>query len=115
MGEANVVPCDVIETKNNEAIIRIGALTHRMSARNARTGPAQLAIRPNAVNLRPIAGGDFPGRIAHAAYLGDHIEYEIETEHGNLFIVDPEADQALPPLTDVSIHFKTRGLALISQ
>ena len=115
MGEANVMPCEVIATENNEAVIRIGAMTHRVAARNAKIGPAQLAIRPNAVNLQPLAGGDFPGRVAHAAYLGDHIEYEIETEHGKLFIVDPEAEQALPTSTDVSIHFKSRGLALINQ
>ncbi|HCH71831.1 MAG TPA: ABC transporter ATP-binding protein, partial [Ochrobactrum sp.] len=55
------------------------------------------------------------GRVTHSAYLGDHIEYEIETEHGKLFIVDPAVEVALSPQTDVSIEFKTRGLAIINQ
>jgi len=65
--------------------------------------------------LQPQTGGDFAGRIAHSAYLGDHIEYEIETEHGKLFIVDPDVEQALPSQTDVAIHFKARGIAIINQ
>ncbi|KYB45198.1 hypothetical protein AB664_11805 [Brucella anthropi] len=62
------------------------------------------------VSLQAQSGGDFPGRVAHSAYLGDHIEYEIETEHGKLFIVDPAVEEALPPQTDVAIHFKPRAL-----
>lgn len=115
MGEANVVPCEVMTADGGEAVIRVGSLTHRVTARNARPGPAQLAIRPNAVTLQPKTGGGFPGRVTHSAYLGDHIEYEIETEHGKLFIVDPAVEEALPPQTDVSIEFKMRGLAIINQ
>ena len=114
MGEANVVPCEVISAHNGEAIIRVGKLEHRLASVNAKPGPAQLAVRPNSVSLQAQSGGDFPGRIATAAYLGDHIEYEIETEHGKLFIVDPAVEEALAPLTDVAIHFKPRGLAIIN-
>lgn len=115
MGEANVVPCDVISVEGGLATIRVGNLVHRFAARNIQPGPAQLAIRPNAVNLQAQTGGDFAGRVAHSAYLGDHIEYEIETEHGKLFIVDPDVEQALPSQTDVAIHFKARGIAIINQ
>ena len=114
MGEANVVPCEVVSAENGEAVIRIGKLSHRLASSHARLGPAQLAVRPNAVSLQAQSGGDFPGRVAHSAYLGDHIEYEIETEHGKLFIVDPAVEEALPPQTDVAIHFKPRGLAIIN-
>lgn len=114
MGEANVVPCEVVSVENGEAVIRIGKLEHRLASRNARPGPAQLAVRPNAVTLHAQSGGDFPGRVTHSAYLGDHTEYEIETEHGKLFIVDPAVEEALAPQTDVAIHFKPRGLAIIN-
>src|SRR5690606_10034141 len=108
-------PCEVVTADGGEAVIRVGGLTHRVAARNARLGPAQLAIRPNAVSLQPRAGGGFPGRVTHSAYLGDHIEYEIETEHGKLFIVDPAVQVALRQQTDVSIYFKAGGLAIINQ
>ncbi|MFC4626319.1 ABC transporter ATP-binding protein [Daeguia caeni] len=115
MGEANVIPCEVLGVENGIAEIRVGRALHRLPAANAQPGPAQLAIRPNAVTLMPDDKGDFPGRVAHSAYLGDHIEYEIETEFGRLFFVDSDINEPLPGQTDVSIHFKNRGLALIAQ
>lgn len=114
MGEANVVDCDVVGIEGSEAMIRIGALTHRVPGRDARPGPARLAVRPNAITLQPSAGGPLSGRITHAAYLGDHVEYEVKTQAGTLFIVDPAVERALAPATDVDIGFKKRGIAIIS-
>ena len=54
------------------------------------------------------------GRIATSAYLGDHLEYEIETEIGPLFAVDAEGDAPLSPGTPVALGFRPRGLALIA-
>ncbi len=95
-------------------MIRIGALTHRVPGRDVRPGPARLAVRPNAITLEPSAGGPLSGRITHAAYLGDHVEYEVETPAGVLFIVDPAVERALAPATAVDIGFKKRGIAIIS-
>ncbi len=36
------------------------------------------------------------GRVASAAYLGDHIEYEVETAHGRLFVVDTAIENVRP-------------------
>lgn len=114
MGEANVVDCDVIGIEGNEAMIRVGQLTHRVPGRTVKPGPARLAVRPNAITLQPSAGGALSGRITHAAYLGDHVEYEVATPAGTLFIVDPAVERALAPATDVDIGFKTRGIAIIN-
>lgn len=43
-------------------------------SRNARLGPAKLAVRPNAITLEPATGAAFPGQIFHSAYLGAHVE-----------------------------------------
>ncbi|PYE25879.1 iron(III) transport system ATP-binding protein [Rhizobium sp. PP-F2F-G20b] len=114
MGEANVVACDVIRVEGADATIRIGALEHRVPSRNARPGPAKLAVRPNSITLEPASTAAFPGRITHAAYLGDHVEYEVETGTGRLFVVDPAVERALPPATDVAVGFKGRGIAIIN-
>ena len=55
------------------------------------------------------------GRIRSAAYLGDHVEYEVETAFGPLFVVDVAVERTLPPATEVSIRLQNRGLALISE
>lgn len=114
MGEANVVDCDVINVDGQEATIRVERLTHRVSGRGVRPGPAKLAVRPNAITLEPSAAGSFSGEITHTAYLGDHVEYEVKTATGTLFVVDPAVERALAPQTNVAIAFKERGIALIN-
>ncbi len=114
IGEANVVPCEVREVTNGEARVGIGGLEWRMQSRGARTGPARLAVRPNAIQLEKAAATPLAGRIRSAAYLGDHVEYEVETAFGPLFVVDVAVERTLPPATEVSIRLQNRGLALIS-
>ncbi|MGN6778666.1 ABC transporter ATP-binding protein [Rhizobium sp.] len=114
MGDANVMPCDVIEADGDSAMIAIQGLRHRVNSRSVKCGSAQLAVRPNAIILTPGTGnGQFNGRITHSAYLGDHVEYEVKTDRGSLFVVDATVDSALPPHTDVTIAFKDRGIAVI--
>ncbi|MGH6761800.1 MAG: ABC transporter ATP-binding protein [Phyllobacterium sp.] len=114
MGEANVVPCEVIRLEGHEAVIRIGALDHRVPGRDSRPGPAKLAIRPNAITLKAAENASFGGQIKSAAYLGDHVEYEVETDLGTLFVVDPAVERSIPPSTNVSIGLQQRGIAIIN-
>jgi len=114
MGEANVMPCEVIAVQGADATIRIAGLEHKVPSRNARLGAARLAVRPNSITLEAASNAPFPGRITHAAYLGDHIEYEVETADGSLFVVDPGVERTLAPQTDIAIGFKGRGIAIIS-
>jgi len=114
IGEANVVPCEVLRSDGGNAIIRVGTLEHAVPGRNARPGPAKLAVRPNAITLEAGGNGAFAGSIRHTAYLGDHVEYEVETASGTLFVVDPAVDRNLPPATSVSIGFHHRGIAIIN-
>ncbi|MFT3998662.1 MAG: ABC transporter ATP-binding protein [Rhizobium sp.] len=114
MGEANVMPCDIIEVDGDSATIAIEGLRHKVNGRSVKRGPAQLAVRPNAITLTPRRDDSpFNGQIVHSAYLGDHVEYEVQTERGSLFVVDTTVDAALPPRTDVAIAFKDRGIAVI--
>ncbi|NRP22362.1 Sulfate/thiosulfate import ATP-binding protein CysA [Ensifer adhaerens] len=114
MGEANVLPCEVTGSDAGLATIRIGGLEHRLPSRDARPGPSKLAVRPNAVTLTPASGAALPGVISTASYLGGHIEYEVETETGLLFVVDDAIERMLSPATEVAIGFRNRGLALIT-
>jgi iron(III) transport system ATP-binding protein len=113
MGEANVLSCDVVGVEGESATINVDGLLHRVPGRNVRPGPAQLAVRPNAITLAPKNGGTFNGQITHSAYLGDHVEYEVRTANGTLFVVDPDVGRTLEPLTEVEIGFKDRGIAII--
>ena len=113
MGEANVIACEVLSIDGQEATIRIGALEHRVPAGRARTGAASLAVRPGAMALSERSGQGLAGRILHSAYLGGHVEYEVETDVGTLFVVDHAVDRILSPMAEASIQFKNRGIAII--
>ena len=64
-------------------------------------------------DTRPPGEGGLAGRILTAAYLGDHIEYEIETAIGRLFAIATDSDRPLPQGSAVALDFGPRGLALI--
>jgi iron(III) transport system ATP-binding protein len=113
MGEANVLPCEVMTFENNVATVQIGELIHKIQARHIVNGKAQLAVRPTSIRLEAASEGAIMGTITHSAYLGDHIEYEVETRHGKLFVVDLESEEPLSRNSTVSVHLKGRGLALI--
>lgn len=114
MGEANVVPCNVVDIDAGAAVIDVEGLRHRVLTSRITKGPAQLAVRPNAITLTPgRPANGFTGHIIHAAYLGDHVEYEVKTPLSTLFVVDSLAEQPLPAATQVAIGFRDRGIAII--
>ncbi|GGL49987.1 ABC transporter ATP-binding protein [Wenxinia marina] len=113
IGEANVLPCEVESVSGGTATVAVGGLRQPVPAREAAPGPARLAVRANAITLTPGAGA-FAGRIASAAYLGDHVEYEVETDLGRLFVLDAEAVEPLATGASVALGFRARGLALIA-
>ena len=114
MGEANVVACEVLGVENGKARVRIAGVEHSVPAGNReKLGAASLAVRPGAVTLSEGRGEGLSGRVLHSAYLGDHVEYEVETDVGTLFIVDHAVDRILPAASDATLGFKTRGIAII--
>ncbi|WP_440982036.1 ABC transporter ATP-binding protein [Shinella sumterensis] len=114
MGEANVIACEVLAVEGSEARVRVGGSEHRVPAGRVQPGAASLAVRPGSVTLQEGRGEGLAGRILHSAYLGDHVEYEVETDLGTLFIVDHDIDHILPAASDTTLGFKSRGIALIN-
>ncbi|MCR8726083.1 ABC transporter ATP-binding protein [Frigidibacter sp. SLM-1] len=114
IGEANVLDCTVVSVAEDIATIRIAALEQNLPARGAQPGPTKLAVRANAISVTPAEDASFPGRITSSAYLGDHVEYEIDTTLGRLFAIDAGATQPIATGTSVALGFRNRGLALVS-
>ena len=113
IGEANVIDCQILSVADGQARIGVGGAELTLPARKGRPGAARLAVRPNAFHVR--ADGDgIEGRVASAAYLGDHIEYEIDGPAGRLFVVDSGSSEAMAPGTPVRLQFRGGGAALIA-
>lgn len=114
MGEANILPCEVEQVEGNDALVRLGNLRYRVRDNGVPTGSAQLSVRPQFITLHSDGQGALQGEVTHSTWLGDHIEYEVATPLGSLFIVDAQMEQRLPLASAVAIDFKPQGLALIA-
>ncbi|MCX7378732.1 MAG: ABC transporter ATP-binding protein [Alphaproteobacteria bacterium] len=113
IGNANLVPVALRHADATTGEATIGPLTLRLPHRGVAPGAALLAIRPHA--LRFGAEG-IPARIAHAAYLGSHMEYGVMLEGHDveLFAVAPDIAQPLAAGQAVRVSFDPAGLAVVS-
>lgn len=114
MGEANILPCEVEQVEGAEALVRLGSQRYRVRGNGLQTGTAQISVRPQFITLRDGDEGALSGEVTHSTWLGSHIEYEVVTALGSLFIVDTQMEQRLPLASRVSVDFKPQGLALIA-
>lgn len=112
MGEANVLPCEVVQSEGGQVLVRVSTVEHRLQSK-AGQGPAKLAVRPGAIRIGSAGTEGLKGRVLHSAYLGGHVEYEVETDVGTLFVIDHDVDRAHAAASDVTLAFKNRGIAVI--
>jgi iron(III) transport system ATP-binding protein len=118
IGDANLLPVTIVRHDGAQAIIRLGAANIRLPHHDVPPGPAELAIRPRALRLERATEGlheGLIGRIAKAAYLGDHMEYQVAVDGlaKELFVID--ADVAAPRGAGdrVRVAFDAGGAALV--
>ncbi len=94
MGESNV-----LEARVSGSVLELGPLRLQVARPD---GPVQVAVRPHAVKLER---GGTGGTVRRATYLGDHLEYEVETPLGPLFVVSTALATPLKAGDAVSVTF----------
>ena len=114
IGDANLVDATIAEERGERALVRLGTLTVDLPRRNVKAGPTKLAVRPDAfhLNTRPGSSG-LAGRVVKASYLGGHVEYDVESPVGTLFVVEHGRAIPLAPGTVVSITLADRGVSIV--
>ncbi len=114
IGDANLVDVTVRSVADGRAEVGIGPAVLSLPARGLGPGPARVAIRPEALLLGPAGeAGALPGTIRKCAYLGNHLDILVETEVGELFVVQYGARDLLEPGSPVAVSFATSGVTLI--
>ena len=114
IGDANLVDAEVLRIEDDDAVVRIGSVESRHPHRNVRPGPARVAIRPEAIRLSGETGnGTLEGSVQKAVYLGSHMEYTVDCELGELFVVDYNLDSVARQGETVAIHLFRRGVNLV--
>ncbi|RYE30746.1 MAG: ABC transporter ATP-binding protein [Hyphomicrobiales bacterium] len=114
IGDANLIDVTVKAVSDGRADVAIGTATVSLPARGLGAGPAKVAIRPEALLLGdPGQAGSLPGTIRKCAYLGNHLDVMVETEVGELFVVQYGGREMLEPGNPVSVSFAKSGVTLI--
>jgi iron(III) transport system ATP-binding protein len=115
IGEANLVNGRLRRTTDSLAAIALGPLEIELPHRGAADGDVQVAIRPESLRLATAApaGGHLSGIVRKAAYLGDRMEYTVETPIGDLFVIDSAVADPVAAGTPVYVALGSHGIAVV--
>ncbi len=115
IGEANIFNVNIDRVEGNTATASLGNIElHHLDRRNLNPGPAKLAVRPNRVNLSAAQqNAPFTGVIEKSTYVGSHMEYRVQTDHGNIFVIDENIDSPFAEGTTTSVTFERSGPVLL--
>jgi iron(III) transport system ATP-binding protein len=115
MGDANRVRGTLTRVDDRLGDLAIGPLTVRLAHRGLANGEVDVAIRPEAIELRPAnETGALAGSVRKAAYIGGLMEYTVDTAIGPLFIVSMAVDRPLAVGTAVSLVLANHGVVPIA-
>ncbi len=116
IGDANLMPVTVRGIDDATASVTLGSLTLTLSRGRVPDGPADLAVRPQALQLsRDASVAALPGRVQKAAYLGSHMEYAVLLDgiEGEFFVSDPDTSRPLAEGAEAYIIVNPAGVALV--
>jgi iron(III) transport system ATP-binding protein len=117
IGDANLLPATIAEVHGTQARVQLDALAIDLPSRGLPPGPVTLAIRPDAIRISPRAPSDpaIQAQVRKASYLGTHVEYEVASSVGEVFIVAYGGQDPLPIGADVWMQLADRGVAIVPE
>jgi iron(III) transport system ATP-binding protein len=117
IGNANLLPASLQGRDGALAVVRIGDITLRLPHRDLPPGAVEVALRPQAIRLRPgeRQAGELAGTVRKAAYLGSHMEYQVELSESaaEVFVIAGDVQAALAPGAAVGVTLLADGAALV--
>jgi iron(III) transport system ATP-binding protein len=114
IGDANVVTAEIRSIDGEWANVRVGHAETRLPSRGMKPGSTQVAIRPESLQISDKdAPGSIEAEVVKATYLGSHMEYTLDTEVGELFVVEPDISHAISIGSTISVRLRNHGIALV--
>ncbi len=114
IGDANLVDCEVLSAADGGAEIAVAGRKIMVPNEAGHTGVAKMVLRPHHIQLSS-AGEGFEGNITYAAYLGNQIQYTLDSALGPIFAI---ADTTANPFTigqNVRINFDAAEIRLVER
>ena len=114
IGDSNLVKGEIVSVDGDRARVRLGGIEKSLASHGLEAGASDVAIRPESIHLEAgAADGGIEGDVLKATYLGNHVEYTVETEIGELFVIDTEVGAMLTKGAAVTVILDDRGVNLV--
>ncbi|MGG1948901.1 ABC transporter ATP-binding protein [Trinickia sp. NRRL B-1857] len=114
IGNANVVDGEIRVADGKTARCAVSGEQIDLPYGGTRTGAVRIAMRPEAIELSPYEHGSLvTGEVSRAIYLGREMQYTVQTQLGELFVVCHRLDQIFPRGAQVALRFKAHGAAIV--
>ena len=113
IGDANLITGELVQDGANQCFVA-GSLRLPLQGNRA-NGPALFAVRPQRLGLHrsPPSTPFIRGKLLKTAYLGTHLEHDVDTEFGDMLVIDADVDRDLVPTESVYISLDARSGAVV--
>ncbi len=114
IGEANLIPCKISRVEDEIADVSVGQINLKLPSRGLEAGNARIAIRPGRMTLSAKkVSHSLPVSLIKATYVGNHMEYLVESDFSDIFVVSTEMNANLPVGKTVYLKFREPGPVLL--
>ena len=113
MGEANRVRGTLVRRDETHADVTIGPITVSLPHAGESDGSCEVAIRPEAIELRSDGTGPLPARVEKASYLGQWMEYTLVTPIGEIFAISTAVDRPLSVGVSIGVALANHGVVIL--
>ena len=114
IGDANLVDVQIKSVSGELAEVEMASLQLSLPHRDLKSGAAHAAIRPESFLVSTDQSSEgISGTIGKAVYLGNHMEYVITTDLGDLFVVASDVVNTISPQTGVKVTLASHGVTLV--
>ncbi|KZK98657.1 MULTISPECIES: ABC transporter ATP-binding protein [unclassified Pseudovibrio] len=116
IGDANVVDCEIAGFSEGTVSLKVGGASVVLPYSGPACQHGKLAIRPEGITVTQDGANGIAASIAYAAYLGNQIQYSLNTGFGKLFAIDHNLSATVIPTgAEAFIHLKEEGLAFLPE
>lgn len=113
IGDSNLVSVTIESLEGPYAQVRMDEHLYQLPHRDFLPGPATLSIRPQSIVLAAPTTQNHQGTISKVTYLGSHMEYEVESSLGSLFVSDEKTNHPWKKGDLVGIGVASHGICLV--
>ncbi len=113
MGDANRVRGVIARRDSTRADVTLGPVTLLLPHGGAPDGECEVAIRPEAIELRYDGHAPLSATVKKASYLGQLMEYTLDTPIGALFVISTAVDRPLAVGAAVGVALANHGVVVI--